>query len=46
LKYLQGLETQEACELLGLTVNAMQVRLNRARARLKEQLGDLFEEKP
>ncbi|HSW02603.1 MAG TPA: sigma factor-like helix-turn-helix DNA-binding protein, partial [Sedimentisphaerales bacterium] len=44
LKYLQGLETQEACELLGLTVNAMQVRLNRARAKLKEQLGDLFEE--
>ncbi len=46
LKYLQGLEAQEACELLGLTVNAMEVRLNRARARLKEQLGDLFEEKP
>jgi len=46
LKYLQGMETNEACELLGLTVNAMQVRLNRARAKLKEQLGDLFEEKP
>jgi len=45
LKYLQGLETHEACELLNLTVNAMQVRLNRARARLREQLGDLFEEK-
>ncbi|MGE5296516.1 MAG: RNA polymerase sigma factor [Solirubrobacterales bacterium] len=45
LKYLQGLETNEACGLLGVTVNAMQVRLNRARARLKEQLGDLFEEK-
>lgn len=46
LKYLQGLETNEACELLGVTANAMQVRLNRARARLREQLGDLFEEKP
>ena len=46
LKYLQGLETNEACELLGVTVNAMEVRLNRARAKLKEQLGDLFEEKP
>jgi RNA polymerase sigma factor (sigma-70 family) len=45
MKYLQGLETGEACELLGLTVNAMQVRLNRARAKLKEQLGDLFQEK-
>ena len=45
LRYLQGLETQEICELLGITVNAMQVRLNRARKRLKEQLGDLLEEK-
>jgi RNA polymerase sigma-70 factor (ECF subfamily) len=46
LKYLQGLETNDACELLGVTVNTMQVRLNRARARLREQLGDMFEEKP
>ncbi len=45
-RYLQGLETRETCELLGITVNAMQVRLNRARKRLREQLGDLFEEKP
>jgi len=45
LRYLQGLETGEICELLGLTVNAVQVRLNRARKRLKEQLGDLLEEK-
>ncbi|HNS20038.1 MAG TPA: sigma-70 family RNA polymerase sigma factor [Sedimentisphaerales bacterium] len=45
LRYLQGLQTQEICDLLGITANAMQVRLNRARARLKEQLGDLFEEK-
>jgi RNA polymerase sigma factor (sigma-70 family) len=45
LRYLQGLETDEICELLGLTVNTLQVRLNRARKRLKEQLGDLLEEK-
>jgi RNA polymerase sigma factor (sigma-70 family) len=45
LKYLQGLEANEICELLGITANAMQVRLNRARKRLKEQLGDLLEEK-
>lgn len=46
LRYLQGLETQEICELLGITVNAMQVRLNRAKAKLREQLGDSFEDKP
>jgi RNA polymerase sigma-70 factor (ECF subfamily) len=45
LRYLQGLEANEICELLGLTANAMQVRLNRARKRLREQLGDLHEEK-
>ena len=45
LRYLQGLEAEEICELLGITVNALQVRLNRARKRLKEQLGDLLEEK-
>jgi RNA polymerase sigma-70 factor (ECF subfamily) len=45
LRYLQGLDKEEICELLGITVNTMQVRLNRARARLKDQLGDLIEEK-
>jgi RNA polymerase sigma-70 factor (ECF subfamily) len=45
LRYLQGLEAGEICELLGITANALQVRLNRARKRLKEQLGDLLEEK-
>jgi RNA polymerase sigma-70 factor (ECF subfamily) len=44
LKYLQGLDTAETCRLLGITANAMQVRLNRARNRLREHLGDLFEE--
>lgn len=45
LRYLQGLKTQEICEMLGATNNTIEVRLNRARARLKEQLGDWFEEK-
>ncbi len=45
LRYLQGLDIQEACRLLGITANSLQVRLNRARKRLKEQLGELFEEK-
>ncbi len=44
LRYLQGLEVSEIRELLGITDNATQVRLNRARKRLKEQLGDLLEE--
>jgi len=41
---LQGLEISEIRGLLGITDNALQVRLNRARKRLKEQLGDLLEE--
>jgi RNA polymerase sigma-70 factor (ECF subfamily) len=46
LKYLQGLDTAEVCRLLGVTANTMEVRLNRARSRLRERLTDLFEEKP
>ncbi len=45
LRYLQGLETSEMCELLGITANAMQVRLARAREQLRESLGELIEEK-
>lgn len=45
LRYLQGLETSEMCELLGITANAMQVRLTRAREQLRESLGELIEEK-
>ncbi len=44
LRYLQGLQTHEICELLGITVNTMQVRLNRARNRLKENLSQWIEE--
>lgn len=45
LHYLQGLETSEMCDLLGITVNAIQVRLSRARQQLRESLGELIEEK-
>ena len=45
LRYLQEFEPDEISELLGINVNAVQVRLNRARARLREHLGDLLEEK-
>jgi RNA polymerase sigma factor (sigma-70 family) len=44
LRYLQGLEMSEIAGLLGVRVNALQVRLNRARKQLKEQLNDLVEE--
>ncbi|MHC4517140.1 MAG: RNA polymerase sigma factor [Planctomycetota bacterium] len=44
LRYLQGLETAEICRLLGITTNALNVRLNRARERLKSDLSELLEE--
>jgi RNA polymerase sigma factor (sigma-70 family) len=45
LRYLQGFEPGEVGELLRLRVNVVQVRLNRARKRLKESLDNLLEEK-
>jgi len=45
LRYLQGLETSEICELLGISVNVVQVRLNRARNRLREDLSQWIEDK-
>jgi len=44
LRYLQGLEPAEVGELLRLRANVVQVRLNRARKRLKETLDNLIEE--
>ena len=44
LRYLQGLETVEICRLLGISANAVQVRLNRARKKLKDNLSDMIEE--
>ena len=43
LRYLQELPTDQICEILGISENALQVRLNRARNRLKVQLAELME---
>jgi RNA polymerase sigma factor (sigma-70 family) len=45
LRYLQGMETAEICELLRISNNALEVRLNRARKRLREVLGEWVEQK-
>lgn len=44
LKYLQEMSTLQVAEALGLSVGAVDVRLHRARARLKEMLADLNED--
>jgi RNA polymerase sigma-70 factor (ECF subfamily) len=44
LRYLQGLETAEICRLLAITSNALNVRLTRAREKLKADLSELIEE--
>ena len=44
LRYLQELPTAEICQILGVTENALQVRLTRARKRLRHALADLIEE--
>jgi RNA polymerase sigma-70 factor (ECF subfamily) len=44
LRYLQGLETPEICRLLRVTTNTLNVRLNRARKRLRDDLNGLIEE--
>ena len=46
LRYLQELETNEICEILDISPNAMQVRLNRARKQLREDLDRWIEERP
>ena len=43
LRYLQELETTEICRLLGISRNTLNVRLNRARKRLKDDLYELAE---
>jgi RNA polymerase sigma factor (sigma-70 family) len=45
LRYLQELSTDEISRILGISKNALQVRLNRARARLREDLAELIKEK-
>jgi RNA polymerase sigma-70 factor (ECF subfamily) len=44
LRYLQELPSDEICRILRISPNALQVRLNRARHRLRQQLGELIEE--
>jgi RNA polymerase sigma-70 factor (ECF subfamily) len=44
LRYLQELPTEGICRILGVTENALQVRLSRARKRLRHALADLIEE--
>jgi RNA polymerase sigma-70 factor (ECF subfamily) len=43
LRYLQELDAKQISEILGISRNAVQVRLNRARERLKEDLAELME---
>jgi len=44
LRHLQELSVKEASDILGITVNTLQVRLTRARKRLKQDLAQLLEE--
>jgi len=43
LKYLQELPTNEISRILGISQNTLQVRLTRARKRLKKDLSELME---
>ena len=44
LRYLQELPTEQISQILGISKNALQVRLNRARTRLRENLAELIKE--
>jgi len=44
LRYLQELPTAEICQILGVTENALHVRLTRGRKRLRKELAELIEE--
>ncbi|HUW17707.1 MAG TPA: RNA polymerase sigma factor [Sedimentisphaerales bacterium] len=44
LRYLQQLPTDEISRILGISDNTLQVRLSRARKRLKQELAELMEE--
>jgi RNA polymerase sigma factor (sigma-70 family) len=43
LMYLQGLEVSEISRILGISKNALHVRLSRARDRLRNDLAELWE---
>ncbi|MHC4475095.1 MAG: RNA polymerase sigma factor [Planctomycetota bacterium] len=44
LRYLQEFEVEQISEILGISQNAVQVRLTRAKERLKEDLAELMEQ--
>jgi RNA polymerase sigma-70 factor (ECF subfamily) len=44
LRYLQELPTDQISSILGISKNALQVRLNRARAHLREDLAEITKE--
>jgi len=44
LRYLQELPTDQISRVLGISKNTLQVRLNRARAHLREELAELTKE--
>lgn len=44
LRYLQELPAEKISTILGISRNLLDVRLSRARKRLKDRLGDLMEE--
>jgi len=44
LRHLQELPMKHVSDILGITVNTLQVRLSRARKRLKQDLAELLEE--
>lgn len=44
LRYLEEMPVERIGQVLGLTRNAVEVRLHRARARLRKELGGLLEE--
>lgn len=43
LRYLEGMPNEAVSQVLGVTRNVVDVRLHRARARLKDRLADLME---
>lgn len=46
LRDIEGLSTEEAAEALGISKEALKVRLHRARLMLRERLADYFTEAP
>jgi len=44
LRYLQELSINESSRILGISENTLQVRLNRARGRLRQKLAELIKE--